>query len=36
MFNYNMACTFAEMNDVDKAISYLQAGVPKQAEHDQG
>src|SRR2546421_863549 len=24
MFNYNMACTFAEMNDVDKAISYLQ------------
>ncbi|HEX7721990.1 MAG TPA: tetratricopeptide repeat protein [Pyrinomonadaceae bacterium] len=24
MFNYNMARTFAEMNDVDKAISYLQ------------
>ena len=24
MFLYNMACTFAEMNDVDKTISYLQ------------
>jgi tetratricopeptide (TPR) repeat protein len=24
MFHYNMACTFAEMNDVDKAIQYLQ------------
>ena len=24
MFNYNMACTYAEMNDVDKTISYLQ------------
>src|SRR6266566_101870 len=24
MFHYNMACTFAEMNDVDKTISYLQ------------
>ena len=23
-FNYNMACTYAEMNDVDKAISYLK------------
>jgi tetratricopeptide (TPR) repeat protein len=23
MFHYNMACTFAEMNDVDKTISYL-------------
>jgi tetratricopeptide (TPR) repeat protein len=24
MFHYNMACTYAEMNDVDKAILYLQ------------
>ena len=24
MFHYNMACTFAEMNDVDKTIAYLQ------------
>lgn len=24
MFHYNMACTFAEMNDVDKAIEYLK------------
>jgi len=24
MFLYNMACTFAEMNDVDKTILYLQ------------
>ena len=24
MFLYNMACTYAEMNDVDKTISYLQ------------
>src|SRR5438045_8263395 len=23
MFHYNMACTYAEMNDVDKTISYL-------------
>jgi tetratricopeptide (TPR) repeat protein len=24
MFHYNMACTYAEMNDVDKAIIYLK------------
>ena len=24
MFHYNMACTYAEMNDVDNAIKYLQ------------
>jgi len=24
IFLYNMACTYAEMNDVDKSISYLQ------------
>ncbi len=24
MFHYNMACTYAEMNDVDKAIEYLR------------
>jgi len=24
MFNYNMACTFAEMNDMEDAIAYLQ------------
>ena len=24
MFHYNMACTYAEMNDVDKAILYLR------------
>lgn len=24
MFHYNMACTFAEMNDEDQAISYLK------------
>ncbi|HYX29952.1 MAG TPA: tetratricopeptide repeat protein [Pyrinomonadaceae bacterium] len=24
MFHYNMACTYAEMNDVDDAIKYLQ------------
>ena len=31
MFNYNMACTFAEMNDVDKAISYLQQAFQNSA-----
>jgi len=24
MFHYNMACTYAEMNDVDKTIEYLK------------
>jgi tetratricopeptide (TPR) repeat protein len=24
MFHYNMACTYAEMNDVDKTIAYLK------------
>jgi tetratricopeptide (TPR) repeat protein len=24
MFHYNLACTYAEMNDVDKTIEYLQ------------
>jgi tetratricopeptide (TPR) repeat protein len=24
MFHYNMACTYAEMNDVDQAIMYLK------------
>jgi tetratricopeptide (TPR) repeat protein len=29
MFHYNMACTYAEMNDVDKTITYLkQAFAP--------
>jgi len=27
MFNYNMACTFAEMNDVDKHFLFA-AGLP--------
>lgn len=30
MFHYNMACTYAEMDDVDNAIKYLRTAFQYQ------
>lgn len=36
MFHYNMACTYAEMNDVDKAIEYLKQAFEHKASMIKG
>jgi tetratricopeptide (TPR) repeat protein len=36
MFHYNMACTYAEMNDVDKTILYLQQAFQYKANMIKG
>lgn len=36
MFHYNMACTYAEMNDVDKAIEYLRQAFEYKANMVKG
>jgi tetratricopeptide (TPR) repeat protein len=36
MFHYNMACTYAEMNDVDKTITYLKQAFAYRANMIKG
>jgi tetratricopeptide (TPR) repeat protein len=36
MFHYNMACTYAEMNDVDKTIGYLKQAFEYKANMIKG
>jgi hypothetical protein len=36
MFHYNLACTYAEMNDVDKAITYLRRAFELKANMIEG